>query len=68
LYSYPSPEIKKVDKVKWNKRGRALSSIEMRNSYSVFVQKPNGKCELGRPGRRRENNIKIYIIEKDGVT
>jgi len=29
----------------------------MRNAYSIFVGKPEGKRPLGRPGRRWEHNI-----------
>jgi hypothetical protein len=35
---------------------------EMRNPYTVLVGKPEGKRPLGRPRRRREDNIKIDLI------
>jgi hypothetical protein len=34
---------------------------EMRNSYKILVQKPDGKRQLGRPRRRREDNIRIDL-------
>jgi hypothetical protein len=30
-----------------------------RNTYRVLVKKPEGKRPLGRPRRRRQNNVKI---------
>jgi hypothetical protein len=32
---------------------------EMRNAYKILVGKPDGKRPLGRPRRRREDNIKM---------
>jgi len=34
-----------------------------RDVYRVLVGKPEGKRPLGRPRRRRENNIKIDLQE-----
>jgi len=34
---------------------------EMRNSYNILVGKPEGKRPLGRPRRRWEDNIKMYL-------
>jgi hypothetical protein len=34
---------------------------EMRNAYKIFVGKPKGNRPLGRPKRRRENNIKMNL-------
>jgi hypothetical protein len=34
-----------------------------RNTYRVLVRKTEGKRPRGRPRRRRENNIKIYLRE-----
>jgi hypothetical protein len=31
--------------------------------YRVLMGKPEGKWQLGRPGRRWEDNIKIYLQE-----
>jgi hypothetical protein len=37
---------------------------ERRCAYKVLVGKPEGKRPLGRPGRRWEDNIKIYLQER----
>jgi hypothetical protein len=34
---------------------------DMRNTYKILVEKPEGKRPLGRPRRRWEDNIKIYL-------
>jgi hypothetical protein len=36
---------------------------ERRGVYRVFVGKPEGKRPLGRPRRRREDNIKMDLQE-----
>ena len=36
---------------------------EYRNAYRVLVGKPEGKRPLGRPRRRWEDNIKLYLRE-----
>jgi hypothetical protein len=36
---------------------------EMRNSYKILVEKPEGKRLLGRPGRGWEDNIRMDIRE-----
>jgi hypothetical protein len=36
---------------------------EKRNVYRLLVGKPEGKRLLGRPRRRRIDNIKIYLLE-----
>jgi len=36
---------------------------ERRGVYRDFVGKPKGKRPLGIPGRRWENNIKVYLQE-----
>jgi len=36
---------------------------EMRVVYGVLVGKPEGKRPLGRPRRRWEDNIKMYLQE-----
>jgi hypothetical protein len=36
---------------------------EKRNAYRILVGKPEVKRPLRRPRRRREDNIKIYLIE-----
>jgi hypothetical protein len=39
---------------------------EDRDVYRVLVVKPEGKRPLGRPRRRWDDNIKIYIQEVGG--
>jgi hypothetical protein len=36
---------------------------ERRGAYRVLVGKPEGRRPLGRPRRRWENNIKMYLRE-----
>jgi hypothetical protein len=36
---------------------------EKRNVYRLLVRKPEGKRPLGRPRRRRIDNIKIDLLE-----
>jgi hypothetical protein len=36
---------------------------EMRNAYSILVRKFEGKRPLGRPRRRREDNIRMDLRE-----
>jgi hypothetical protein len=36
---------------------------EKRNVYRLLVGKPEGKRPLGRPRRRRKNNIKMDLLE-----
>jgi hypothetical protein len=35
----------------------------MRKAYSILVRKAEGKRPLGRPRRRWEDNIRIYLSE-----
>jgi hypothetical protein len=35
--------------------------IEKRNAYRILVEKAEGKRLLGRPKRRREDNIKMDL-------
>jgi hypothetical protein len=39
---------------------------ERRGVYNVLVGKTEGKKQLGRPGRRWEDNIKMDLQEVDG--
>jgi hypothetical protein len=41
-----------------NNKNERLLLGEIRNSYKILVGKPEGKRPLGRPMRRREDNIK----------
>jgi hypothetical protein len=45
--------------------GEACSTYRRRGVYSVLVEKPEGKRTLGRPRRRREDNIKMDLQEMD---
>jgi hypothetical protein len=36
---------------------------EIRNAYNSFTVKGEGKRLLGRPRRRWEDNIKMYLME-----
>jgi hypothetical protein len=38
---------------------------ERRGAYSVSVRKHDGKRPLGRPGRRRDGNIKMELQEME---
>jgi hypothetical protein len=50
--------------VKEEEMGRACSTNgEKRNAYTILVGKPEGKRPLGRPRRRRVDNIKMDIRE-----
>jgi hypothetical protein len=40
---------------------------EKRNVYRLLVGKPEGKRPLGRPRRRWMDNIKMDLLEIDGV-
>jgi hypothetical protein len=35
----------------------------MRNVYEILIGKPEGKRPFGRPRRRWESNIKMYLRE-----
>jgi hypothetical protein len=44
--------------------GRSCSTNgEKRNAYRILVGKPGGKGPLGRPKRRREDNIRMDLRE-----
>ena len=45
------------------REGYVARNGEKRGTYIVLVQKPDGKKSLGRPRRRWENNIKMYLQE-----
>jgi hypothetical protein len=52
------------DPIKKNKMSRAHRTYEGgRGTYKILVVKPEGRRPLGRPKRRWENNIKIYLQE-----
>ena len=50
------------DEIKGNETSGACSTYgEMRGAYRVLVGKPEGKRQLGRPRRKWEDNIKMYL-------
>jgi hypothetical protein len=61
---YSSPNIVRVIKsrrMKW--AGHVARMGEGRGAYRVLVGRPEGKRPLGRPRRRWEDNIKMYLGE-----
>jgi hypothetical protein len=51
----------------WRVWGRIEVLGEDRSVHSLLVGKPEGKRPLGRPRRRREDNIKMDLQEVGGV-
>jgi hypothetical protein len=45
--------------------GHVARTAETRNAYRILVGKPEGKRPLGRPRRRRADNIKMDLREKE---
>ena len=43
--------------------GRACRSREGRSAFKILTGKPTGKRPLGRPRRRWEDNIRMYLEE-----
>jgi hypothetical protein len=41
--------------------GACSAHREMKNAYRILVGKSEGKRQLGRPRRRWEDNIKLYL-------
>jgi len=59
---YASPEIIRVIKSrKIKEAGHAARIEEMRNMCIYFVVNPEGKRQVGRPGCRCEDNIRMDI-------
>jgi hypothetical protein len=61
---YSSPTIVRVIKsrrMRW--AGHVVRMGKGRDVYRVLVRKPEGKRPLGRPRRRREDNIKLDLQE-----
>ena len=61
---YSSPNIIrsfKSRRLRW--AGHVARMEQSRNAYRVLVGKPEGKRPLGRPRRRWEDNIKMYLRE-----
>jgi hypothetical protein len=62
LYSSPSIiRIMKPIKMRWSDHVARMG--EKRNAYRLLVETPKGRRPLGRPRRRRVDNIKIDVGE-----
>ena len=65
LYSLPSiVRVVKSRRMRW--AGYVARMREDRGVHMVLVGKPEGKSLLGRPRRRWEDNIKMYLEEVGG--
>jgi hypothetical protein len=61
---YSSPNIIRVIKSRRTRgTGHVARMVEGRGVYRVLVGRPEGKRPLGRPRRRREDNIKMDLGE-----
>jgi hypothetical protein len=63
-YLYSSPSIIRIMKsrrMRW--AGHVARMREKRNAYRLLVRKPEGKRTLGRPRRRRVDNIRVDLGE-----
>jgi hypothetical protein len=61
---YGAPSINRMIKSRrmiW--AGNVARMGEKRYAYRILVGKPEGKGPVGRPGRRRKDNIKIQLKE-----
>jgi hypothetical protein len=68
---YSSPNILRVIKARRMRWAGHVARIEEgKGVYRVLVGRPEGKRPMGRPRRRWEDNIKMYLreIEIDGAT
>jgi hypothetical protein len=60
--SYASPNMIRVIKlVKMRWVGYVARTGEMRNAYSILVEKPEGKRPFGRPRLRREDDVRPHV-------
>jgi hypothetical protein len=65
LYSIPNiVRVVKLRRMRW--AGHVARTGEWRGVHRVLVGKPKGKRSLGRPRRRWEDNIKMYLQEVGG--
>ena len=66
LCSLPNTvRVVKSRRMRW--AGHVARMGQGRGVHSVLVGKPEGKSPLGRPRRRREDNIKMDLQEVEGV-
>ena len=49
----------KSRRLRWT--GHVVGMKESRNAFKILTGKPTGKRPLGRPMRRCEDNIRIYL-------
>jgi hypothetical protein len=62
LYSLPSIiRIMKSRRMRWS--GHVARMGDKRNAYRLLVGKPEGRRPLGRPRRRRLDNIRMDLVE-----
>jgi hypothetical protein len=62
LYSSPNViRMMKSRRMRW--AGHVARMGAKRNPYRILVGRPEGKIPLGRPSRRRVNNIKMDLRE-----
>jgi hypothetical protein len=66
LYSLPNI-IRMIESRKTRWAGHVARMGEKRKAHRILVGKPEGNRPLGRPRRRRENNIQMDFIEIDGM-
>jgi hypothetical protein len=60
---YSSPNIIRVIKSRRMRWAGHVARIEKRGAYRILVGRPEGKRPLGRPRRRRQDNIKMDLQE-----
>jgi hypothetical protein len=61
---YSSPSIIRVIKARRMRLAGHVARIgEVRGAYNILVGRPEGRRQLGRPRRRWEDNIKMYLRE-----
>ena len=65
LYSLPNI-VRVVKSIRMRWAGHVARMEQGRGVYRVLVGKPEGKRPLGKPGRRWEDNIKMYLQEFGG--
>ena len=65
---YRSPNIVRVIKsrrLRW--AGHVARMDESRSDFKILADEPTGKRPLGRPRRRWEGNIRMYLKEKVSI-
>jgi hypothetical protein len=62
LYFSPST-IRMIKPRRMSWAGHVAWMVEKRSAYRILVGKPEGNTPLGRPSRRRVDNIKIDLTE-----